>query len=334
MSAETIPHIRVVHSIVDNKHLAELLRDRYTLSPGVYCELIHRGMNDIYKVTDGASRLACRVWRTAWRSLDDVAYEMSFLAHLHGKGIAVANGVPALDGSLSFVVQAPEGIRSVALFEWAPGRPFGDQPNDQPKEQHAFEIGALFAQMHGAGADFKPDKIRRTNAPSDYLDNLPYLKQLVMDRPGDMALYQTVAENLHARVKALEWQGLPFGPCHGDFHFNNVHINDDNGITLLDFDNSGEDYLLQDVACYLWGNYYGKLEEAYGTRFIDGYTSVRPFTADEEPLLGLFIMAKEFRLISGFAKNVNQIGHFPLRFRNLAWFEQSIRARAESLDLI
>lgn len=330
MNSEPTPDIRVVYSIVDNEHLAAMLRERYAISQTVHCELIHRGMNDIYKVTDGQSLMACRVWRTKWRSLDDVAYEMAFLEHLHGKGISVANGIPAQDGSRSFVAQAPEGIRSIALFNWAKGRKFGDQP----AEHCAFEIGALFARMHNAGADFKPAKIRRTNSPADYLDNLQYLKRLVMDRPGDMALYETVAHTLHARVTALDGHGLPFGPGHGDFHFNNVHIDEDGVITLLDFDNSGEDYLLQDIACYMWANYYGKLDEIYGSRFIEGYNSIRPFTEDEKRLLDLFIMAKEFRLISGFAKNVNQIGHFPLRFRNLAWFAQSIRTRAEALGLI
>jgi Ser/Thr protein kinase RdoA (MazF antagonist) len=326
----TYPDIRVVHSIVDQDHLADLLQERYDVGEHAYCELIHRGMNDIYKVSNGRSLWACRVWRTGWRSLADVEYELAFLDHLHNKGISVANPIRSSESLFSFVVQAPEGIRSVALFEWARGHKFGDQPT----EQHAFEIGALFARMHLAGADFKPNTIRRTNRPSDYLDNLRFLRRLVADRPGDIELYETIAHNLYDKVTGLEARELPFGPGHGDFHFNNVHVDDDDNIMLLDFDNGGEDYLLQDVACYVWANHYGKLDNVYATTFVDGYDSVRPFTEDEKDLLDLFVMAKEFRLISGFAKNVNQIGHYPLRFRSLDWFSQSLRNRAEALGLI
>lgn len=330
MNANPYPDMRVVHSIVDHEHLVDLLLERYGIDKSAYCELIHRGMNDIYKVADGGSLRACRVWRTGWRSLTDVAYELEFLEHLHTKGIPVANPLRAKDGSFSFVVQAPEGVRSVALFEWAKGHKFGDQPT----EQDAFDIGVLFARMHLAGADFKPRKIRYTNRPSDYLDNLPFLKRLVADRQGDIELYESIAHSLYDRVVALETRDLPFGPGHGDFHFNNVHVDEDNKITLLDFDNGGEDYLLQDVACYMWANYYGNYDNIFATKFFDGYDSTRPFTKDEREFLDLFIMAKEFRLISGFAKNVNQIGHHPLRYRSLEWFSHSLRNRAEVLELI
>lgn len=330
MPSEPYPDIRVVHSIVDQDHLTELLGNFYDEGQDTYCELIHRGMNDIYKVSNGRSLWACRVWRTKWRSFDDVAYELAFLDHLHDKGISVANPIRARNGSFSFIVQAPEGPRSVALFEWAEGHKFGAQP----AEEMAFEIGALFARMHSAGADFKPAKIRRTNKPCDYLDNLPYLKRLVADRPEDIELYEAIAPQLYEKVMAVDAKGLPFGPGHGDFHFNNVHVDGKGRIILLDFDNSGEDYLLQDVACYVWANTYGKYDDIYATAFINGYNSERPFTEDERRLLDLFIMAKEFRLISGFAKNVNQIGHYPLRFRSLEWFSHSLRERAETLGLI
>ena len=56
--------IRTSHSIVDHTHLAEMLRERYGFGSGTYCELIHRGMNDIYKVVAQGQRWACRVWRT------------------------------------------------------------------------------------------------------------------------------------------------------------------------------------------------------------------------------------------------------------------------------
>lgn len=328
---ETHPaNIRVVHSIVDHAHLAEMLRDRYELGRDTYCELIHRGMNDIYKVVTGGKTFACRVWRTGWRSFSDVAYETEFLDHLSRNNIPVSNAIQASDGSRYFAVQAPEGPRAVAIFQWAAGVKFGDHPT----AQKASAIGSVFARMHLAGANFVPSQVRRTNSPEDYRTNLPFLRQLVADRPGDFDLYERVAAELYARVTAIKPDDLPFGPGHGDFHFNNVHVDAKGAPTLLDFDNSGEDFLIQDICCYVWGNTYGKLDRVYADRFIEGYETVRPLVQGEKDNMGLFLLAKEFRLISGFAKNVNQIGHFPLRFRSLDWFAQSIRERAGGLGLI
>ncbi len=327
---ESWAKISASHSIVDHEQLGAYLRQYYELSTHAYCELIHRGMNDIYKVRDGGRLLACRVWRTAWRSFDDVAYELGFLNHLHDQGVSVANPILTSDGQYSFVVSAPEGARSVALFQWAEGQKFGENPDLGV----AYNAGALFAKMHLIGANYKPRDVRRTNSPTDYADNLPFLKQLVADRPGDYKLYERVAEKLYQAIIGLERLELPFGPGHGDFHFNNFHVDENGKITLLDFDNGGEDYLAQDVACYLWANNYGKLNSSYAGSFFDGYNSVREFTENEKGQLPLFMLAKEFRLISGFAKNVNQIGHFPLRFRNLEWFANSIRTRARALGLV
>lgn len=326
----TTPQINAAHSIVDHEQLGTYIRERYDLSADAYCELIHRGMNDVYKVRDGDKLIACRVWRTGWRSLDDVEYELGFLEHLDKANVAVANVIRTKTEELYFTVNAPEGPRAVALFSWANGGKFGDTPTVET----AHQIGALFARMHAEGTHYKPAKSRRTNLPSDYIDNLPYLKKLVSDRPKDIALYESISSSLHDAVQAAASRDLPFGPGHGDFHFNNVHVERAGDITLLDFDNSGEDYLIQDIACFVWANGYGKFDSKYAQGFLDGYASERPLTSDERDLLPLFLLAKEFRLISGFAKNVNQIGHFPLRFRNLSWFADSLRDRATTLGLI
>ena len=330
MSLPDLPQINTSHSIVNHEQLGTLIRERYDVGQDTYCELIHRGMNDVFKVRDGGEVTACRVWRTEWRSFDDVAYELGFLEHLTDAGVSVGNVIRTRQDETYFAVQAPEGPRAVGLFKWADGKKFGDAPTPEL----AFSIGALFAQMHMAGATYKPASVRRTNVPTDYIDNLPYLRKLVSDRPDDIRLYEAISTSLFDAVQAVKSRDLPFGPGHGDFHFNNVHIAAPDKITLLDFDNSGEDYLIQDIACYVWANHYGNLDNTYADNFVRGYSSVRALTKDEEEALPLFVLAKEFRLISGFAKNVNQIGHFPLRFRSLAWFAESLRNRATTLGII
>ncbi len=327
---DATPQISAAHSIVDHEQLGAYIRARYDLGADAYCELIHRGMNDVYKVRDGDTLIACRVWRTEWRSFDDVEYELGFLEHLDKANIRVANVIRTKTDQPYFAVNAPEGPRAVALFSWANGGKFGDKPSVEA----AFQIGAQFARMHAEGAHYKPTRTRRTNLLSDYIDNLPHLKKLVSDRPKDVALYERIAATLYEAVQAIADRDLPFGPGHGDFHFNNVHVDSSGDITLLDFDNSGEDYFIQDIACFVWANAYGKFDNKYAQDFLDGYASERPLTRDELDLLPLFLLAKEFRLISGFAKNVNQIGHFPLRFRSLNWFADSLCDRATALGLI
>ncbi len=322
-------NVPISHSVLDADALAGVLAARYAFDGAPACQLLYRGMNDIYIVHDRTRRYALRAWRTGWRSLDNVTYEVEFLDFLARNGFPVSNTIKAKDGAAFFVAAAPEGPRAVAVFTWADGHKLGSAPDE--KVAHA--IGATFARLHLKGAEFEASVPRITNPATALRDNLPALKRLVFDRPQDQELYAKVSAALYAAVVAAE-EKLPSGPNHGDFHFNNVHVRAGGDFTLLDFDNAGDDVFIQDIACYVWANNYGSFDAKYADAFVAGYETVRPLLPLEKQSLDLFLLAKEFRLLSGFSTHVNTIGHAPLRFRSLDWFAASIRKRSEKLGLI
>ena len=318
------------HSVLDANALSAVLAERYRFDGAPRCQLMYRGMNDIFIVHDAAGRSALRAWRTGFRTDADVAYELELLAFLVGRSFPAAASIPAKDGSAFFVVAAPEGPRQVALYRWAGGQKFGARPTADV----ARLMGDWFARMHIMARDFVPSVGRATNRPTAYLANLPALQELVFDRPEDCRFYAQLAQRLTARMTDLGGADLPRGATHGDFHFNNVHVDDEGRVTFLDFDNAGEDYWLADVMCYVWANGYGGFDGIYADAFLAGYEQQRPFTADEKRLMPLFHFAKEFRLLSGMARNVNTVGHAPLRFRDLDWFAHSLRRQAGELGLV
>ena len=314
-------HFKIVHSVLDADAIAREVDARYALDGPAYGELMHRGMNDIYIVRTPRSQYALRAWRADWRSMDDVAYELEFLCYLRDRGLPIAPPVAAQDGSLYFTAQAPEGARALALFQWAPGRKFGAAPS----AENAFAMGEIFGRIHTAARDFTPSRRRRTNTIAELRGHGPHLLRLVGDRPEDAAYYPLAMERLCSALEELDPAITPVGTNHGDFHFNNVHIGEDGHITILDFDNAGEDYFLQDVMCYVWANGYAGLDQIYADRFIEGYEAARPVSAEERAFMPLFLLAKEFRLLAGAAAHVNSVGRLGLRFRSLDWFSQSIR---------
>ena len=124
------------------------------------------------------------------------------------------------------------------------------------------------------------------------------------------------------------------GICHRDFHPSNVHVTDDGQVCLLDFDAAGDDYLMQDVKNYVWGNLFYNFSPAYGEAFERGYQSVRPFTAAEVAHGELFLLAKAFRLVAGMAHSSVSVGRGTLRFRSLDWLSDYIFSRARPLGLL
>jgi Ser/Thr protein kinase RdoA (MazF antagonist) len=321
---------RVSHSVLHPDWLAEEVAARYSMRGAVSGFLLYRGMNDVYLIKDDAGKHALRVWRRTWRDVDIVSYELDFLDFLRQRGFPASTPIRARDGSLYFKVAAPEGERAIALYDWAPGRKFGECLD----EAMAARIGAEFARMHLLGLEYAGNHVFTTEDVVGFLVNVPTLLDFLYDRPDDARDYAVIAERLARRLQDIRSEDVPMGICHRDFHPSNVHVDEGGRITFLDFDAAGEDYLMQDVKNFVWGNLFYGFSPAYGEAFESGYQSVRPFTAAEIAHGELFLLAKTFRLVAGMAHSSISVGRGTLRFRSLDWLGEYIRTRARPLGLL
>jgi Ser/Thr protein kinase RdoA (MazF antagonist) len=332
LTASDLPVAEVSHSVLHPEFIAAEVARRYPVKGELTCFLLYRGMNDVYLVQDEETKYALRVWRKTYRDVDDVAYELDFLDYLRQQGFPASVGVPQHDGKLYFKVISPEGERAIALYDWAPGVKFGDCLS----EETAFKIGAAMARMHLLGDAWAgPDHTFSTETAKDYNICMPALIDFVYDRPDDLRDYPVIAANLDKRLDELAASGkVPLGVCHRDFHPSNVHVAQDGAITLLDFDAAGEDFLMQDVQNFVWGNLFYGFDPKIGEAFEDGYQSVRPFTKEETENIELFLMAKALRLIAGMAHSSTAVGRGTLRFRNLDWLGDYVKTRARACGLL
>jgi guanylate kinase/thiamine kinase-like enzyme len=83
----------------------------------------------------------------------------------------------------------------------------------------------------------------------------------------------------------LSYRGdLPRGLIHGDFSYTNLLVEEENNLTLLDFDHLRNDILLTDLArCHLFYgfNQEGQLKEDTVRSFVSAYNDIRPLKAAE-----------------------------------------------------
>jgi Ser/Thr protein kinase RdoA (MazF antagonist) len=321
---------RVSHSVLHPEFLAAEVARRYALPGPVSGLLLYRGMNDVYLIKVGVERYALRVWRRTSRDVDAVSYELNFLDFLRARKFPASAALRTREGALYFKLDSPEGPRALALYDWAPGAKFGEAL-DEPT---AGRIGALFAEMHLLGLEYAGEHAFSTTDVLGFHLCMPALLDFCWDRPEDLRDYPLIAERLSERLIALRNLDVPMGVCHRDFHPSNVHVADDGRITLLDFDGAGEDFLMQDVQNYVWGNLFYGFSPAYGAAFERGYQSVRPYTDAERQHRELFLLAKAFRLVSGLAQASVSVGRGTLRFRNMDWLGAYIRARARPLGIL
>jgi Ser/Thr protein kinase RdoA (MazF antagonist) len=322
--------VPVAHSVIEASYLAGEVARRYALPGPLKAFLLYRGMNDVYLIQGRDARYALRVWRRDWREIDAVGFELEFLEFLQKKGFPASTGIRGRDGSLYFKLESPEGPRAVALYDWAPGRKFGDCLSEPTAEK----IGAAFARLHLLGLEWNAGRELPIDTLTEFNVNMPALLEFCYDRPDDLRVYPVLAQRLGEALLALRREQVPLGVCHRDFHPSNVHVADDGVITLLDFDGIGTDYLMQDVQNFVWGNLFYGFDTRYGDAFERGYHAVRPFSADELRHRELFLLAKTFRLVAGMAHSSSSVGRGTLRFRSMDWLGGYIRDRAGPLGLL
>src|SRR5262245_57595821 len=100
----------VTHSTLSVQALIDDVLSDYDIDAPTECKLLNRGLNDTYLVRTYATNYILRVYRSGWRTLSEILYELEALLHLKRAGIAVSIPLPRKDGHLINTVTAPEGV--------------------------------------------------------------------------------------------------------------------------------------------------------------------------------------------------------------------------------
>lgn len=317
----------VIHSTLDPRALERELAARYDLAQPVQCQLISRANNDFYEVQTGNDRFALRVAKADFRTREAYVYETAYVHHLHTKGCRVPAPVKAVDGSLFFEVEAPEGLRTLTLMLWLEGHVF----TEAISTDDASQVGCLLAEIHAAGADFAPEAPRIISATAMLEERMPHLLGMLQSDPAQHDFYVAATEAVTSAYAELEKLKLPRGSVHGDFQFANVMRASDGSLAALDFDSCGVGLLAEDIFTFVWRSDMEIKKESVNTAFIDGYRDGRPLTDDETARLGLFRVTRDLVMSSTFAILINRVGPVPGFDGDFAPFtEQARRHFAEA----
>jgi Ser/Thr protein kinase RdoA (MazF antagonist) len=287
--------------------MAKTISRQYEISAHVECTLLKPSLNDTYLVRSRTTRWVARVYGAHRRSTD-IAYELELLRHLRAGGVSVAESIPAADGCLTQRLEAPEGVRELAVFRYVDG-----EPMLHPDEQHYLLWGRLAAEIHG-GADSFVSTHTRSGFDLEHLAYAPLrsAQTLLADRPEDWSFLVQLAGALGARVTQAVADGLDWGPCHGDFGAKNIHI-EGSSLTALDFERCGAGWRAYDFApVYRATRVEGKNE--LWEVFVRGYTSLRPLSPSDLAAVPVFRVLRQLEMLGTFASNAPRWGaHTALR---------------------
>ena len=207
--------------------------------------------NAVFRVTTKEGEYALRLHRQGYRTDVELQSELHFMAALAEAGI----GVPTPVASRKGLYVEHEEQTQVSLLTWLSGRPLGvtGVPLDLQDRLGAFErLGHLIAKMHTATDAWQPPQgfTRQAWGLDGLLGEQPQWGRF-WDNPFLKADEKAVLGLVRDKLKGdLSSRPFDMGMIHADLVSENILLDGDR-LRVIDFDDSGWGYRLQDIATAL-----------------------------------------------------------------------------------
>ena len=263
--------------------LTPFISSEYSLPEPVQCEFVRRGFNDHYLVRSRTKRYFLRVYLNGKYYIgdsDDFRFELELLEFLASHGLRVVRPVPNRAHEHLSTIEAPDGKRHMALFEFVDGDPIVGSA----AECNAGKLGEMVVTIHTTADAFRA-KHSRYDLDLHYLLDEPLRlleDQLLSRGMGDLSYFRPAADRIRRTVEKLGKVPGAYGIIHGDLIPSNI-LYSDLGITVIDFDYAGYGWRAYDIETL--ASCYG---ESTAGAIKRGYESVRPLSDLEEELLPTF----------------------------------------------
>jgi Ser/Thr protein kinase RdoA (MazF antagonist) len=260
----------VTHSVLSPQALLKTLKKQYSIQCIKQLHYFQAGLNDTYLVKTRVTKYILRVYRNNWRSEADIRCEIDVLNFLSENDIPVATAIRKIDGEYITIINAPEGIRFLVLFNYIKGT----SPEFKKSFlHHATLYGKTFGRLHKTLKNFS-SPYPRFKHDLDYLffNPLKSINTQLKHRPESRYFLTRLAASLTQKINLLSVDSLRKGFCHGDLNTENVHIQN-NHIGLFDFDCCGYGYISADIAAFRWGARLNANEKKIWKPFLNAYLS-------------------------------------------------------------
>ena len=272
---------------------------------GCAVRLLLLSENLAYAVEDPGEtrpRAVLRLCRPGYRTRDEVAGEMAWLAALHattdipavqplaGEGGAFVQRV-ALPGAPAFLC---------TLTRFVPGETLDATP--RAHDPVVFErVGSLAARLHvQAGAWEGASRVVRPRLTFASMAGPRAVWGPWAAFPGfstdDVRTLRRCADEVERRLCAYGRAPQTAGLVHADLRAANLVLGRDGTLTALDFDDSGFGWFMQDAAASLSFEEARPDAQALLDAWLEGYRRVRPLGPRDEAMLPTFVMMRRLQL--------------------------------------
>ena len=222
------------YSTLSSKHLGTYIGEKYGFLK-VSCRFLLRGVSDTYVIEHAEGKAILKIYREAHRSLYEIKGEVELLAILKSRGGKVAEALIDLEGNTIQSFQAAEGIRNGVVFRYALGKNVYDFTDEQLEV-----LGREMAFNHRITSQTQLHYPRQEYTIETTIDRpLEVIKPFLLDFQEEYQYLEETAKRVKQKINSYDLQSFSFGYCHYDYLPKNFHFDENNTITVFDYDFAG-----------------------------------------------------------------------------------------------
>lgn len=270
-------------STLSETELGNFIKRKYELTEDFNCKLFRTGVNHTYFISNNETKFVFRVYCYKWRTKIEIEQELALLNLLQKNSLSVSYPISDTNGNFIQEINAPEGIRYGVLFSFATGEKMRFM-----SPETCYSIGSLMAKIHNVTEN---KKIDRVNYDTEILLNEPYnhLKSFFSEELDEMKFLKEMSDKIPQKIVESNLLEDKSGIVHLDIWYDNLSVNNENEITIFDFDNCGNGLLILDVGYFCKQLFFiesDKSEYELKTKsFLNGYQKIRHLSEKEIELI-------------------------------------------------
>lgn len=228
-----------------NERILECARERYAIPPD-RIRLLDGFESFIYEFDRPDGPHILRIAHSGRRSENLIRGEVDWINTLAAGGATVARAVLSASGSLVEPIDDGHGGHFLCTaFTRATG---GPAPRERLNERFFANYGRLLGRMHALAKTYVPaDPAWKRYAWDDARNNTA-----VRQMPARETLALEKYHQALSYLRTLPREPQDYGMIHQDAHLGNLFVDDEDNITLFDFDDCVYGHFIYDIAMVLF----------------------------------------------------------------------------------
>jgi Ser/Thr protein kinase RdoA (MazF antagonist) len=284
----------------------------------------------VYEYTKNQQSYILKVTHSSHRTKDQIDAEFDFVNHLYVHGGRVSKPILNRHGNYTHRIPLDDGYFTLSSTEKA----VGNRPTDilnhlELIDQYGQTIGGFHQITMGYQPSFNIDKRFTWYDDPLIIECKKYLDE------SDMFVYDAMVSVI-TQIKQIPITPANYGLIHTDIHRSNFLVDDNNQLTVFDFDDAAYFYFMSDIAIAVFYTVFFHpnrlvVSKDFIIRLMKGYLKKHTITQSDFKTLDLFFRLRMIILYVALKRSTKKTDPFTEKYN--AIYLDLIRNNQPFLDL-